>query len=1034
MARVLGLDIGIGSCGWAVVETPEIDEATGKVQGEAAIVACGTRCFDVPEEPKTKELKNKTRRLLRGQRRVLRRRRQRIAQIRRLLATHGLPADPGPLPAGAPGDLVWRLRAQGLDRRLEPAEWARVLIHIANHRGFKSNSKRDRGNKSESGKMLKAIAATGQKLADWRSFGEMLARDPDFAARKRNRTGEYALTPLRADLEREVARLFEAQRRLANPASSPALEAAYRELAFAQRPVAAREPPVGRCAFLEGEKRAPRHAPSFERFRFLAKLATVKVIPMGERPRFLTDEERPRAIGLLGRQELVTYKALRNALELPPSTVFADLPQRKADPESAPFARFDGTLALREGLGKRRFTELLRSAPEKLDAAMEALVWLDDLDQIRARLAASGLDPADVAALTGDEALARFAGFKGAGHISTAACRALIPHLEHGRGYAEACAALGWDHAKAGVPRIEEVANPVVRKILRECTRQIAVVLAEHGPVDAVHLEMARDVGKSAEERNEIRKGMDERAAQRDRHREEFRKLLGHAPNDEELLRYELWKEQNHRCPYTFPDEAAYIPPECLLATDNRVQVDHILPYSRSGDDSFRNKVLCYVRANQEKRRRTPYEWLGDDPQRWRLFEARIAGLADMHHQKRRKLLMRTFADREQAYRARHLQDTRYAMRVLRFALEAQFPTDARRRLFPRPGAITALLRRAWGLDELKKGGALGDRDHALDAIVVAFTTESLLNRLTRLHQELEEIGSGRATPLVETPLGSSPQARERFRQMVKAAAEGVFVSRPETRRGRGPAHDATLYGFERTPEGQEIQYERKNVWELKAADLDRLKGDPARHRVLREVLGAWLQRAEERRVKPEKLWREEPPRLPNGPPVRSVVLVRAKTTAGVKLQRGNALAHADQASMVRVDVFTKGGKFFLVPIYAWQVAKLETPPFLAIKSLADEDGWYPIDDTYAFLWSLYPGSFIKAVNRKGERFEGYFRSLDRSNGRISFSPPGNGDSKAQERFTTKTLQVFEKYHVDRLGRLHRIEREPRLWHGAVCS
>jgi CRISPR-associated endonuclease Csn1 len=1034
MARVLGLDIGIGSCGWAVVELPEIDEATGEVLGEFAITACGARCFDVPEEPKTKELKNKARRQARGQRRVIRRRRQRIRAIRRLFAAQGLPADPGPLPRGTCGDLVWHLRAAGLDRRLEPAEWARALVHIANHRGFKSNSKRDRDNRSDAGKMLQAVGATDARLAAWRTFGEMLARDQDLAQRRRNRSGSYERTPLRARLEEEVVKLFAAQRRLGNPAASPEFETAYRQFAFLQRPLQTSEELIGPCRFLPAEKRAPRHAPSFERFRFLSRLANLKVCPPSARPRFLTEEERRKAQALFAAQKTVTFKTLRKAIGLPAGTGFDGLPLRKDDPEASRFAEFEGTLALRESLGAARFAELLARSPERLDAAATALIQLDDVDQIRTRLREAGLAADDVAALTSDDGLARFSQFSGTGHISTAACRRLIPHLEAGLVYSDACRNEGWDHAAIGLSRVQDVRNPVVSKILRECTRQIAVVLREVGPVDAVHLEMARDVGKSVEERQEIRKGVDERGAQRERNRDEFEKLLRRRPNDEELLRYELWSEQNHRCPYTFPDEDAYIPPECLLATDNRVQVDHIFPYSRSGDDSFRNKVLCRVSANQEKRRRTPFEWLGEDEERWRLFEARIQGLKQMHPQKRRKLLARAFADRESQYRERHLNDTRYAMRVLRHELEILFPTLGSRRLFPRPGAITFLLRRAWGLDELKKGGALGDRDHALDAIVLACTSEALLNRLTRLHQELEELGTGRATPLVETPLGSSPQARERFRQEVKKAAEAVFVSRPETRRGRGPAHDATLYGFERGTDGEETQYERRNVWELKPADLDRLKGDPARNGTLRSVLAAWLERARQAGIKPEKLWQGDPPRLPNGPPIRRVVLARPSTKAGIKLHRGDAEAHADQASMVRVDVFTKAGRFYLVPVYAWQLVSLASPPMRAIKSLAGENDWYEIDDTFVFLWTIYSGSYLKAVGSDGSEFQGYFRSLDRSNGRVSFSPPSNADSKAQQRFTTKTLKSFLKYHVDRLGRLHRIEKEPRLWHGEVCS
>ena len=196
MTRVLGLDIGIGSCGWAVVETEEVDGETGEVK-DFTIVACGARCFDIHEEPKTKALKNVKRRMFRGQRRVTRRRRQRQQAVRKLLVAHGLSADPGAMPTGTATCLTWNLRAMGLDRILSAGEWARVLIHIAKHRGFKSNSKRDRDNRSDAGKMLKAMAETGAKLAGYRTFVEMLVQHADVACRKRNRKDDYAMTPER---------------------------------------------------------------------------------------------------------------------------------------------------------------------------------------------------------------------------------------------------------------------------------------------------------------------------------------------------------------------------------------------------------------------------------------------------------------------------------------------------------------------------------------------------------------------------------------------------------------------------------------------------------------------------------------------------------------------------------------------------------------------------------------------------------------------------------------------------------------------
>ncbi len=956
--------------------------------------------------------------------------------VRSLLARHGLPAEPGPFPAGTPADQTWRLRAAGLDRRLDPAEWARVLIHIARHRGFMSNSKRDRDNKSEAGKALQAMAATGAKLAGYRTFGEMLACDPEFARRKRNRTGDYRLTPLRDWLQSEVRKLFEAQRRLGNPAADPAFEATYVERAFFQRPFRKSEDLVGPCRFEPGEKRAPSHAPSFERFRFLAKLNNQKVCPPGSAPRPFSEAERRAALALYATHKRLTYEALRKAIGLGEDTAFEGLPMRGDDPETKDFARFEGSVALRDLLGAERFWSLLRDEPARLDAIAETLIRLDDVGRIRERLADIGLEPETIDRLTGEEGLRAFLGFKGSGHISTAACRKLVPFLERGLVYSEACRAVGYDHAAIGLSRAHEVRNPVVQKVLRECLKQIQVVLAAHGPVDAVHLEMARDVGKSPEERDAIREANERRAAERAKNRSALRELLSldREPNDEELLRYELWLEQNHRCPYTAStDEDSYICPEWLLATDNRVQVDHILPYSWSADDSFRNKVLVLTSANQEKGRRTPWAWLGGDPARWARFEAHVKSLRSMHPEKRKKLLARGFEEerRRSAYAARNLNDTRYAMRVLRHELEIRFPTLEKRRVFARPGAITAMLRRAWGLDILKKSGELGDRDHALDALVVACTDEALLQRLTRLHQEREELRSGREIVTPPTPLGADPSARERFRQMLKTAAEGVFVSRPETRRGRGAFHDATLYGFDRGPDGSEVQYERKKVWELEPSDLDRLKGDPARSRVLRQVLEDWLALARERGVKPEKLWPDDPPRLPDGPPIRTVVLRRKRAKSGIKLPRGQALAHADLDSMVRVDVFARNGRYYLVPVYAWQVARLDRPPMRAIVAHKEEDQWDVIDDSFVFRFSLYPGSYVIAVNRSGERFEGYYAGADRNGGTLSLRAHHSLGKPARP--GVRLLASFEKYHVDRLGRLHRIEREPRLWRGAVC-
>lgn len=1045
MARILGLDIGIGSCGWAVIEPERIDSATGEVTGELTVVACGARCFEVPEEAKTKELKNKKRRQFRGQRRVTRRRRQRLAAVRRLLGSHGLQAPQPALPRGTPTSRVWSLRAEALDRALPAEELGRVLVHLAKHRGFKSNSRRERANEaSDAGKMLKAVTALDARSAGWRTVGEMLARDPGFEARKRNTAGDYGHTLLRQRVEEEARRVFAAQRRLRNVAATDALERAYVETAFFQRPLCSSVEAVGRCRFEPDEIRASRHAPSFERFRFLSRLNNLRLAERGKKPRALDPAERQAVQALFGTVQKVTFKHVRKALKLPESVRFDGLPVTK-DPEAATFADATGTMKLAAALGEQRVRELATQDPGKLDAAMAAIVFHETDEEVERALREAGLAQPDVAALL--DRIETFADLRGAAHISALACRRLLPHLEAGEVYSEACRLAGYNHAALGAIDLDRLGNPVVRKVIGETLKQLRVLFRAFGEPELVHVEMARDVGKSAPDRAELYRAGQERGAERDRNRARYAECIGRPPNDEELLRYELWLEQDHRCLYT----GEYVSPAQLVATDNSIQVDHVLPYSRSGDDSFRNKALVTAKANQDKRDRTLWEWFGEsDPKRWEELETRVGLLRKanrLHKEKARKLLLKSFAEREVSYRDRHLHDTRYAARMLRMLIEQHWPALAtragERRVFARPGAITAMVRRGLGLDEAKRSGHLGDRDHALDALIVAWTTESALNRLTREHQALERQGRPGHVPAMI----ADRHDRERVRRTFLAAAEAVFVSRPETRRGRGPAHDATLYGFEQGEDGREVQYARTPVVELKPADLDRLKGDPARNAPLRAALSAWLDRAEREKVKPVKLFATDPPRMPAGggkigPVVRHVYLARASARSGIKLRRGDAKVHADLATIVRADVFAKKGKFFLVPVYAWQIAdraRWLSPPSRAIRAGAAEKDWFEIDGTYEFRFSLYPGALVEATRRDRngiltELHLGYFRWVDRSDGRIGYSPPERYDSREQQRFTTMTLSTLRKFHVDRLGNRFEIVREPRLWHGEVCS
>ena len=179
--KVLGLDCGIASVGWAVLEVAE-DKAEGH------IVACGTRMFDSPEEATQSgpKLKSEARRMFRGQRKVIRRRRQRMNAIRQLFREQNLLATSDSESLKIPGVDPWVLRTKGLEKLLAPEELAVTLGHIARHRGFRSNVKgAAKENASEDGKMKKAMGESREKLSRYRTYGEMLVTDEAFTELKR---------------------------------------------------------------------------------------------------------------------------------------------------------------------------------------------------------------------------------------------------------------------------------------------------------------------------------------------------------------------------------------------------------------------------------------------------------------------------------------------------------------------------------------------------------------------------------------------------------------------------------------------------------------------------------------------------------------------------------------------------------------------------------------------------------------------------------------------------------------------------------
>lgn len=1022
--RVIGIDLGIASCGWAVLDLLHDTETQSP---EGTILACGTWMFDAPETDKEKTPTNQLRRAARGQRRVIRRRSQRMNALRRLFAQNGLLPDAGKTVLKVSGLDPWKLRAEGLDRKLTGQELAITLAHIARHRGFKSNKKSDGANNSadDSSKMLKAIADTKELSARYRTVGEMVAKDGKFKDRKRNRSGDFSRSLLRADQEAEVRSLFAAQRRLGSNAATQTLEEEYAGIAFFQRPLQDSEVLLGKCTFEVEEKRTARRAPSFELFRYLSRLNALR-IRMGRIERPLTADELRDASANFGKTGKITFKALRKLIGLDENYRFAAVSE--ADEKNDVAARNGeaaaGTSLLRKTIidaaGEMAWASLAAN-PALLDRMAEIITFRDAPERIRAGLEEAGASAEIVDAIMAN--IGAFARFTGAAHISAKAARAIIPGLREGLTYDKACARAGYDHARQADIDITKIGSPVARKALSEAAKQVKALVEVFGVPDAIHVELARDVGKSADERREIDKGIKDRNAEKDRLRKQYEEEVGNAPRTaEDLLRFELWKQQGGRCIYT--DAPIHV--DWVASTDNRAQVDHILPWSRFGDDSFHNKVLVTAKANQEKKGRTPFEWFKETATdaEWDAYAVRVESNKSFRGYKKRNLLLKNADEVADRFRSRNLNDTRYAARALASLLQRKYPAEeGKRRVFARPGAITSKLRQAWGVQSLKKNEAgervSDDRHHALDAIVCAATTESALQRLTRAFQEAERRGLPRE--IIDMPL-----PWKSFTEDARNAFAGIFVARSERRRARGKAHDATIKQLRKADEGNAI-YERKAIEKLTLKDLDNVK-DPDRNQAIIASLREWIEAD-----KPKEPERQ--PRSHKGDLIRKVrVLNRAKD--GVEITFGdeeNARPGVvDRGEMVRVDVFKRTGRrgtheYLQVPVYPHQLVALETAPNRFVVQGVPEEEWGELDHQCEYLFAIHSLSFIEIVKRTGELVEGYFRGLDRATGNVTVSNHISKDAITRG-VGIKTLATLRKFTIDRLGNRHEVVREERTW------
>lgn len=370
------------------------------------------------------------------------------------------------------------------------------------------------------------------------------------------------------------------------------------------------------------------------------------------------------------------------------------------------------------------------------------------------------------------------------GSLSSKAIYKILPHLKDGLQYDEAAILAGYNHShslnkeeRANKPlkdKLELLANnslrnPVVEKIINQTINVVNALIDEYGKPDEIRLELARDLKKSAKEREEATKSMNSSQTEHEKIRKILQTEFGFpyvSRND--IIRYKLYKELEPRGYKTLYTNT-YIAPEKIFSKE--FDIEHIIPQSRLFDDSFSNKTLELRSANIEKGDKTAYDYILEKFGENELaeYEKRVDELfkgVEGKKGKHKKLLM-SGKEIPGGFIDRDLRNSQYIAKKTKELLE-----DVCRTVNTTTGSITDRLREDWQLvhvmqelnwDKYNKQGLTyyetnkegkqlprikdwtkrnDHRHHAMDALTVAFTKYSHVQYLNNLNARSDKASS----------------------------------------------------------------------------------------------------------------------------------------------------------------------------------------------------------------------------------------------------------------------------------------------------
>lgn len=539
---------------------------------------------------------------------------------------------------------------------------------------------------------------------------------------------------------------------------------------------------VGVCKF-DKQPRAPKQAPSSEKFVLVEKLLNLRY-KTDKDYLSLTPEQIQQVLEIFIDKEIIKYKDITKVLQLD-NVIYKDNKVSTKDYKKCceklakELNQEKIKIADLTEVEKNKFNKLLNDAkqnneffkskgyylfkkefskwnPKEWEKIKNNFKLLDEIsvilancklnEDIKNEIIKSENIPNDYI-----EVVEKMPTFKDHLRLSLNAIYQLLPLMLEGKRYDEAATTIFGDFRvensnikydlvlpfSKGEEKIET--NQLVMHSLSQARKIINAIIKKYGLPERINIETARELAKSFDERREIEKRQKDNFEKKLQDKEKLANLLNKSIDkitSTDILKYRLWTEQGEFCPYTLKKitlDDIYL--------NNNVEIDHILPYSRTFDDTYFNKTLVFKSANQEKKQRTPYEWFGNT-EKWNHYKNFISASSTIPDKKKDNYLLENLTGEIAGQmRNQNLNDTKYIAKALVSFLKANLNV---KEINTFKGSMTSILRGRWGLnglttsfespnyyvksntyEEVKK-----NRDcnihHAMDALIIASMNKSL--------------------------------------------------------------------------------------------------------------------------------------------------------------------------------------------------------------------------------------------------------------------------------------------------------------------